>query len=87
MEFAKLPAIVGVKSNCLAVFHSLSGCNKTSFLLGRGKRWVSFPFVTGYFVTLSLKSHLKITSAPLKDSSQYCMVEQASTYMSIDMAR
>ena len=39
-------AIVGVKSNYLAFFHSLTGCNKTSFLLSRGKRWVSFPAVT-----------------------------------------
>ena len=38
----KSPAIVGVKSNCLAFFHSLTGCNKTPFLLGRGKRWVRF---------------------------------------------
>ena len=29
-------------------FHSLTGCNKTSFLLGRGKRCVSFQAVTGY---------------------------------------
>ena len=28
-----------------------------------------------------------MTFAPLNDSSQYCMVEQASTYMNIDMAR
>ena len=34
-----------------------------------------------------MKSHLQITSAPLNDSSQYCMVEQASTFMNIDMAR
>ena len=37
----KSPAIVGVKSNCLAFFHTLTGCNKTSFILGRGKPWVA----------------------------------------------
>ena len=46
-------AIVGVKSNCLAYFHSLTGCNKISFLLGRGKRWVNFTAVTGYFVKMN----------------------------------
>ena len=34
-----------------------------------------------------MKSDLQITFAPVNDSSQYCMVEQASTYMNIDMAR
>ena len=48
----KSPAIVGVKSNCLAFFHSLTECNKTSFLLGRGKQWIIFPAVTGYFVKM-----------------------------------
>ena len=37
--------------------------------------------------TLSLKSDLHITSAPLNDSSQYYMVEHASTCVNIDMAR
>ena len=49
---AKSLAIVGVKSN-LAFFHSLTGRNKTSFLFGRGKRLVSFPAVTGYFVKMN----------------------------------
>ena len=42
-----------MKSNCLAFFHSLTGCNKTSFLLGRGKQWVSFTAVTGTFVKMN----------------------------------
>ena len=85
----KSPAIVGVKSNWLAFFHSLTGCNKISILLGRRKRWISFPAVTGYFANLNSlpKSHLQITFAPLNDSSQYCMIEQASTYINMDMAR
>ena len=64
----KLPAIVGVKSNCLAFFHSLTGCNKTPFLLGRGKRWTKFPAVTGYFV--------KMNSLPEKPPTDYlCTIE------------
>ena len=46
----KSPAIVGVMSNCLAFFHSLTGCKKTYFILNHGKQWVSFQAVTGYFV-------------------------------------
>ena len=46
-------AIVGMKSNCLALFYSLTGCNKTSSLLCRGKRWASFPAVTGCFVKMN----------------------------------
>ena len=53
MGFAKSPAIVGVIPYWLAFFHSLIGYNKTSFLLGRGKRWVSFLAVTGYFVEMN----------------------------------
>ena len=85
----KMPAIVAVKSNWLPVFHSLTECNKTSFLLGRGKWRVSFLAVTGYFVKMKspLKSHLQNIFPSLNDSSEYCMVEQASTYMNIDMAR
>ena len=86
----KSPAIADLKSNYLAFFRSLTGCNKRSFILGHGKRWVSFKTVTGYFVkmnSLPKKKHLQITSAPLNVSSQYCMVEQASNYMNIDMAR
>ena len=46
----------------------LTGCNKTSFLFGRGKRWVSFPDVTGYFV--------KMNSLPEKPPTDYlCTME------------
>ena len=53
MGLAKIARYVGVKSNWLAFFHSLTGCNKTSFLFGRGKQWVSFLVVTGYFVKMN----------------------------------
>ena len=71
----KSPAIVGVKSNCLAFFfHSLTGCNKTPFLLGRVKRWVSFLAVTGYFV--------KMNSLPEKPSTDYlCTIERFITVL------
>ena len=49
----KSTAIVGVISNCLAFFHSLTGCNKTYFILNHGKQWVSFQAVTGYFVKMN----------------------------------
>ena len=40
-----------IKLSCF--FQSLTGCNNTSFLLGREKGWVSFPAITGYFVKLN----------------------------------
>ena len=68
----KSRAIVDVKSNCLAFFHSLIGCNKPSFLLGRGKRSVIFPAVTGYFV--------KMNSLPGKPTTDYlCAIERFIT--------
>ena len=67
-------AIVGVKTNCLAFFHSLTECNKTSFLLGRGKRWVSFLAVTGYFV--------KMNSLHEKPPTDYlCTIERFITVL------
>ena len=72
-------AIVGMKSNCLvlsAIKHPL---------LGRGKRRLSLPAVTGYFV--------KMNPLPEKPSTDYiCTIErfiteQASTYTNLDMAR
>ena len=35
------------------LFYSLTGCNKTSFLIVRGKWWVIFLAVTGYFVKMN----------------------------------
>ena len=65
----KSPAIVGLKSNCLAFFHSLTRCNKRSFILGLGKRRVSLPAVTGYFV--------KMNSLPEKPPTDYiCTIER-----------
>ena len=49
----KSTAIIGVISNCLAFFHSLTGCNKTYLILNHGKQWVSFQAVTGYFVKMN----------------------------------
>ena len=46
-------AIVGMKSNCLVFFYSLTACDITSSLLGRGKQWASFPAVTEYFVKMN----------------------------------
>ena len=53
--YAGLAKIAGyhwceIKLSCF--FHSATGCNKSSFLLGRGKRWVNFSAVTGYFVKM-----------------------------------
>ena len=75
MRLAKSPAIAGVKSNCLAFFfHSLTRCNKTSFLLARGKRLVSFPAVTGSFV--------KMNSLPEKPPTDYlCTIERFITVL------
>ena len=67
----KSPAIIGVKSNCPAFFHSLTGCNKTFFLFGRGKQWVIFPAVTGYFV--------KMKSLPEKPPTDYLWTIHHST--------
>ena len=44
-------------------------------------------FALGVSVVIFDRSYLQITSASLRDSSQYCMVEQANTYMNIDMTR
>ena len=56
-------------------FHSLTGCNKISFLLGRGKRCVSFQAVTGYFL-------LKNNSLPEKPPSDYpCAIEHFFTVL------
>ena len=76
-----------IKLSCF--FHSLTGCNKTSFLLRRRQRWVRFQAVTVFFVKMNSlpEKLLQITSAPLNDSSQHCAEEHASTYMNIDMAR
>ena len=61
-----------IKLSCF--FHSLTGCNKTSFLLGRGKRWVSFPAVAGYFVIMS--------SLPEKPPTDYlCTIERFITVL------
>ena len=55
-------------------FHSLTGCNKTPFLLGRGKRWVSFLAVTWYFV--------KMNSLPEKPPTDYlCTTERFITVL------
>ena len=55
-------------------FHSLTGCNKTPFLFGRGKRWVSFLAVTGYFV--------KMNSLPEKPPTDYlCTIERFITVL------
>ena len=67
-------AIICVKSNCLAFFQSLTGCNNTSFLLGREKGWVSFPAITGYFV--------KLNSLPEKPPTDYlCTIERFITVL------
>ena len=42
-----------VWNQIVLLFYSLTGCNKTSFLIVRGKRWVSFLAVTGYFVKMN----------------------------------
>ena len=61
-----------IKLSCF--FHSLTGCNKTSVLLGRGKRWLSFLAVTGYFV--------KMNSLPLKPPTDYlCIIERFITVL------
>ena len=74
LGWQKSPAIVGVKSNCLAFFHSLTGSNKTPFLLGLGKRWESFLAVTGYFV--------KMNSLPEKPPTDYlCTIERFITVL------
>ena len=65
----KSRAIVGVKSNCLAFFIHSQGA-KTSFLLGRGKRGVSFQAVTGYFV--------KMNSLPKKPPTDYICTSEWS---------
>ena len=73
-SWQKSLAIIGVKLNCLAFFVSLTGCIKTSFILGRGKRWVSFPAVTGYFV--------KMNSLPEKPPTDYlCISERFITLL------
>ena len=72
----------GVGKNCHRLceiklsyfFHSLTGCIKTSFLLGRGKRFVSFPAVTGYFV--------KKNSLPEKPPTDFlCAIERFITVL------
>ena len=45
-----------------------------SFLLGRGKRWVSFPAVTGYFVKMN-----SLPEKPPKDN--LCTVERFITVL------
>ena len=64
----KLLAIVGMKSNCLvlsAIKHSL---------LGRGKRRLSLPAVTGYFV--------KMNPLPEKPPTDYiCTIERFITVL------
>ena len=86
-------AIGSLKSKCLPLFHSLTGCDTTSSFLGRGKRtaweaWVSFPAVTEYFEEMS--------SCPEKPSIDcICTIERfiiilydrTSTCTNIDMAR
>ena len=86
---AKIPRYCWCEIKLSCCFHSLTGCNKTSLILGRGKRWISFPAITGYFVNENSLPEKPPTDylAPLSDSSQYCMVDQARTYMNIDMAR
>ena len=74
LDWQKSSGIVGVKSNCIAFFHSLTGCNKTYFLLGRRKRWVSFPAETGYFV--------KMNSLSEKPPTDYlCTIERFITVL------
>ena len=61
-----------IKLSC--IFHLLTGRNKTSFLLGRGKRWVSFPARSGYFVQMN--------SLPEKPSTDYlCTIERFNTVL------
>ena len=67
-------AIVGMKSNCLVFFYSLTGCDITSSLLGRGKQWTSFPAVTEYFV--------KMNSLPEERPTDFlCTIEQFITVL------
>ena len=70
----KSPDVVGVKSYFVLLFYSLKGCNKTSFLIVRGKRWVSFLAVTGYFV--------KMNSLPEKPPTDcLCTIERFITVL------
>ena len=74
LGWQKSPAMVGVKTNRLAFFHSLTGCNKTPRLPGRGKRWVCFLAVTGYFVSMN--------SLPEKPPTDYlCTIERFITVL------
>ena len=80
-----------IKLSCF-VFYSFTGWDKTSSLLGRGKRWVSFLAVNGYFVNLTLSLSEKPLTCitcmlSLIASLQCCIVEQAITYTNLDMAR
>ena len=53
----------------LLLFYSLTGCDKTSSLIGRGKRCASFPAVTEYFV--------KMNFLPEKPPADYlCTIER-----------
>ena len=66
-------ASLGIESNCLAFFHPLTGCDKTSSIL----EGHAFQLKTGYFVKMDSLSERPSTDyfAPLDNFSQYCMVE------------
>ena len=66
---AKIPGYRWCEIKLSCFFHSLTGCNKTSFFLGRGKRWVSFLAETVYFV--------KMNTLPEKPPTDYlCTIER-----------
>ena len=78
-----------MKSNCLAFFIHQLGAIETSSLLGHGKRWVSFPVVTEYFIKMNSLAE-KPPADNLCTTQRFIIIlylNQASTYTNIDMGR
>ena len=74
MELAKIGGYSWFENKLSCFFHSLTECNKTQFLLGRGKRSVSFLAVAGYFVKMN-----SLTEKPPTD--YLCTIERFITVL------